>query len=202
MTLLAFTYASALHAWESREHIDIGAQAYFDSCEILTTLYGESSDPRIRQRLRLACTRYMRTTTRMMHQQEGERGRGMYVYEPMVGEWSALAGDHVDTPRQLTSIRLGDAVVDVGRFAQRVVQNYRHFHPAVVTSWREYHFQSLEAARRAAAVGGLNEVVEFESALALQAFAQHFLQDSFSSGHRSSRCGSSDVRQRQFRLST
>jgi hypothetical protein len=100
-----------------------------------------------------------------------------------MGEWSRLAADHTEKPEQLTSIKLEDIIVDYGIFARLVTSNYRHFQPASVASWQEEHGRAIEAAVEGSRYDGLVAVRRFEAALAIEAFAQHYLQDSFASGH-------------------
>jgi hypothetical protein len=100
-----------------------------------------------------------------------------------MGEWSALAADHTETPEQLTSIRLSDMVVDYGLFTRIVTTNYRHFQPSSMISWRADHAKALELAVAAAKLAGIAATEQFESALATESFAQHYLQDSFAAGH-------------------
>jgi len=162
-------------AWNGNEHITIGAEAYHRACadarENEVTTDG-------RERLLVACRP---TSSRALlgvylH-------RNVFAYEPLMGEWSALAADHTQTPEQLTSIKLSDMVVDYGLLTRIATTNYRHFQPSSAISWRLYHQQALAIATQAATLQGLAMMEQYEKALSFEAFAQHYLQDSFASGH-------------------
>jgi len=165
------------YAWNGYEHQSIGAQAYHDACERVARDIGQSGSDRVRERFRLACT----TVAMRTHGAFGVRE--MDAYEDIMGEWSALAADHTRSPDELMSIQLGDILVDYRVMTKIAVTNYRHFHPASVLSWRTEHLKSLDLAVAASQTTTTRLVENFERALAVQAFAQHYLQDSFASGH-------------------
>jgi hypothetical protein len=174
LTIVAFLAASHVLAWNGIEHQGIGKQAYHFACWTARHKYSDSPDPAVVSRLNMACTPVG---------SESPGDGSPFVYEDLAGEWSALAADHTESPDQLTSILLGDIVVDNRVFTHIVMTNYRHFHPASVTSWRTEHLKSVQAAAAAGMHQGLQMVTDFEAAFAIEAFAQHYLQDSFASGH-------------------
>lgn len=162
-------------AWAPEEHVEIGRTAYRAACDSLRADVRLLSDKAVAQtRLAIACLS-------VAPPQPGLQPE--YAYEAVFGEWSALAADFVDTPEQLLSVKVGDIALDYRRLARIAMTNYKHFHPAVVTSWRDEQKQSVARATSAATTSGIIQLDQFESALAIQAFAQHYLQDAFSAGH-------------------
>jgi len=63
------------------------------------------------------------------------------------------------------------------------INNYKHFYPASVTLWRHDHTHAMESAIALSNTSSIELAEQFEQALAIEAFAQHYLQDSFASGH-------------------
>lgn len=173
VSLVLVAFARGSYAWNGPEHVEIGTAAYSAACERARTAL--AADPATPGdwigRFALACG-YVNTPSGMIT-----------VYEPLVGEWSALAADHTEKPEQLFDIELGNRVVDYRVMTKIAVTNYRHFHPTSVLSWRADHLRSLEAVAAASKASGIARVEEFERALAVQAFAQHYLHDSFAAGH-------------------
>lgn len=77
-----------------------------------------------------------------------------------------------------------------GRYLKLAQKNDTHFAPGAVTqgkdhktSWESYHTQALQYAR-GAAVRNPNQSIEVpQEAQAINAFGNHFLEDSFAAGH-------------------
>ena len=170
--------SSSAMAWDGSEHISIGSEAFHGACAQAWSRYADAPDDKIRTRLAIACGRVSIGIRGAF-----ERHDTIFAYETLFGEWSALAADHTQKPEQLTNIELGDIVADYRLFGRIATTNYRHFHPASVISWRSDHLKALQAAAAAAATPGIQQVEQFEDGLAIEAFAQHYLQDSFAAGH-------------------
>jgi hypothetical protein len=176
-TTATLLFVTNLWAWNGNEHITIGSEAYYLACKSVLKNH-EAATGEIANRKELACRAIALPVS------DGAFGlREGYAYDALAGEWSALAADHTRSADELTQVALGDVVADYRLFTMMAVSNYRHFHPASVTSWRAEHLKSLQAAAAAARSAGIERIEGFEKALAIQAFAQHYLQDSFSAGH-------------------
>ena len=161
-------------AWDGKEHKDIGTAGYEQACRQAIGVFGESGDAGMVSRLHLACSGVGRPSNATTPTS--------YSYAALAGDWSRLAADHTESPEQLTSPRLGSLVVGYRRMTTLVINNFRHFHPVSVTSWRHDHAAALMLASEASHDRGVELAERFERALAIESFAQHYLQDSFASG--------------------
>jgi hypothetical protein len=102
------------------------------------------------------------------------------TFTPAVyGQSVAIAGDFVGTPDELRSPAGQRVATSLKGYAFLALVNVQHFHPAAPRNWRTFHDRALEAATRNS--GSLAQ--NFTEAFYLSAFADHFLQDSFSAGH-------------------
>ena len=184
--ILLLCVATTAYGWNGEEHNIIGSCGYAVACGELAKHVEATGDTASKERYRLVCTAVG------VDHASGDTIGANYSYAPLAGEWSALAADHAQTPEQLNSIQLGDIAIDYRSMAENAVTNYRHFHPVSVTSWRTEHFSALEAVASAATKTGIPLVEAFEKGMAIEAFAQHYLQDSFAAGHMGfNRVGSS-----------
>ena len=102
------------------------------------------------------------------------------------GQSVALAGDYLSNPNKFLKdidkgLREANDPFNYGRLA---LKNSYHFHPEVILKWRKYHLQALSIARSLKKEDNyLNNIDIFEKALYTNAFADHYLYDSFASGH-------------------
>jgi hypothetical protein len=157
----------AAWGWESYEHQEIGRTSYAQACEQIAAEVAvrAAADARLAARLERAC------------------GRNAAVAARLYGDATAIAGDHLSDPHEFLS-HLG-----AWRFNSRksywllALENSEHFNPKSTRSWRAYHGQAVDYALRAARADGLEMIESFELAFYENAFADHFLQDSFASGH-------------------
>jgi hypothetical protein len=173
-TIVILVFPTCVYAWSGKEHAAIGSQAYVAACKaVADAIQAMPADESRAARYQVACRGVPLTPD----------VNDRFALQALFGDWSAIAGDHADQPAQLTDLMLSDIVVDYRRFARRAMTNYRHFHPAVTASWRESHLQALEAAVKASSISGPRLQEAYENALAYEAFAQHYLQDSFAAGH-------------------
>lgn len=117
------------------------------------------------------------------------------------GQGSKLSGDwvesrfdleQVDNDLQSSPESLGEKVTGfLGKKITEVTvgsQNVNHFFPLAAEEWRTQHEAALSAARLVPALkaeGRSEAAADFErSAIHAEAFASHFLQDSFAAGHQ------------------
>jgi hypothetical protein len=68
-------------------------------------------------------------------------------------------------------------------YLRLALRNGSHFHPQATREWREIHAQAITEALAASQMQGVLQFEAFETAFAHSAFADHFLQDCFASGH-------------------
>jgi hypothetical protein len=101
------------------------------------------------------------------------------------GDAVAIAGDHVGSPEELMSPAGQTVAASVVDYTFLALVNWQHFHPAAPQNWRRYHGEAVEKAVRLANEQGPDgrTVRDFEQVFYTSAFADHFLQDSFSAGH-------------------
>ncbi|MEO8378437.1 MAG: hypothetical protein ABI779_02115 [Acidobacteriota bacterium] len=172
--IAVLVFPTCAYAWSGREHAWIGSEAYAAACRAVAAgMQSLPADENRTSRYQVAC-RAVPPTPGVSDE---------YTLQGLFGDWSAIAGDHSDEPTQLTDLMLSDVVADYRKFARRAMTNYRHFHPAVTASWRGRHLQAVDAVVNASSTSGPRLQEAYESALAYEAFAQHYLQDSFAAGH-------------------
>jgi hypothetical protein len=99
----------------------------------------------------------------------------------LYGQSIAIAGDHVGKPEDLISPRGQVVAASVVTYASLALENVQHFHPAAPRNWRTYHDRALELATKDYPGGPIAR--DFAEVFHTSAFADHFLQDAFSSGH-------------------
>jgi hypothetical protein len=157
---LALSQGVAL-GWNFNEHQAIGRAAYLLSCQELE----ETAESRKRRlRYDVAC---------------GDR----YARAAVYGQATAVGGDHLRDPEDFFSRKAGryaQSLVHYGFLAQIASD---HFHPHTRRKWREYHAKAIDLALEAARLEGAEQQRVFERAFYYNALADHFLHDSFPSGH-------------------
>jgi hypothetical protein len=164
--LMLVLHAPAAHAWGTREHREIGAEAYTAACKQIAAEVDlkSSTDPALAARYEEAC---------------GHLEAKARIY----GQANAIAGDYLGGPEDFMTHRGALNVVSRLHYYDLARGNFDHFHPAVTRLWREVHDQAVEHALAAAQTKGLAQSIEFERAFYENAYADHFLQDSFAAGH-------------------
>ncbi len=161
------TPVSPALAWETTEHQEIGRAAYLEACAEVRAKAGERAarDPAVAARLEHAC------------------GLNLPVLARLYGDATAIAGDFLGHPSEFLS--QGGA----WRFSSKksywllALENSAHFNPTSTHSWGAYHQQAVAHALAAAAGPGLVAVEQLQLALFENAFADHYLHDSFPAGH-------------------
>ncbi|HUH01905.1 MAG TPA: hypothetical protein VML75_07900 [Kofleriaceae bacterium] len=156
-------------AWWYVEHLEIGTHAYRRACSrveqrLPDPAATDAASQAIRVRFEIAC---------------GNLGVVAEIY----GQTNALSGDRLDDPDDFLS-RGGDWKVGSRRhyYALQLV-DVHHFHPASLREWSRHHREALDRAAAAATHEGLDAINAFQSAFYRNAFADHFLQDSYAAGH-------------------
>jgi hypothetical protein len=99
----------------------------------------------------------------------------------LYGQSVAIAGDHVASPEQLMSPAGQVVAASVVNYTMLALVNVQHFHPAAPRNWRAYHEKAMELAAQSHPNGPIAR--DFALMFFTSAFADHFLQDSFSAGH-------------------
>ena len=159
-------------AWEFEEHEKIGREAYAKACEniekrIKTNKISETKYNLFKFFEDVVCLKIGNT----------------YYYAPIFGQACALAGDHIDSPGEFSSKFIGRKTSSIKQYLKIALINSDHFHPHSPRLWREYHKNALEQSEDMYQKQLPEALINFEKALYTEAFAQHYLHDSFSSGH-------------------
>lgn len=163
---LAFAAPRAAHAWATTEHQDLGAASYRQACaDVASATVGAAGDARALARLEQVC------------------GRNLAVQAALYGDATAVAGDFVAEPAELISPTGAWRFSSPKHYYLLALENSAHFNPMATQSWAEYHQRAVDDAVAAAALEGLPSVERWGLAFRENAFADHFLQDSFAAGH-------------------
>lgn len=99
----------------------------------------------------------------------------------LYGQSVAIAGDHVGSPEELTSIEGQQIAASLSDYTFLALVNTTHFHPEASRNWLHFHDLALKEATSLDPDQSIAE--RFQKAFFTSAFADHFLQDSFSAGH-------------------
>ncbi len=102
------------------------------------------------------------------------------------GTLAALSGDVVDSPYLLTddADHVDEQTASLGVYLRLAHENYRHFLPHSVGTYKSWHHVALSEAATSPIQGGPHDSRgRLARALIINAFADHHLQDSFSAGH-------------------
>jgi hypothetical protein len=154
------------HAWATAEHLEIGSTSYVRACDTVERLVSAPDTPApARARFELVC------------------GRNVAVIARIYGDATAVAGDYVAEPAELISAAGAWRFSSKKHYWLLALENSSHFNPMALDDWRKYHQTALDDALAAAAHEGLSQVEGLGRAIRENAFADHFLQDSFAAGH-------------------
>lgn len=99
------------------------------------------------------------------------------------GEACALSGDHLGDPNEFHELLVGRKAASLVRYGSLALENYAHFYPVAPRNWRTFHGQAIKVALESFSLRGAERIAAIERALFINAFADHFLQDSFVAGH-------------------
>jgi hypothetical protein len=152
----------AAFGWAGREHRAIGAEAYQAACARLAPLKTRDADTA--SRFDIAC---------------GNTATQAFLY----GQANAVSGDFLSDPRDFVTALGVSAVTQRRNYWRLALTNIAHFHPLATREWRSFHQDAVAEAVAAAKLQGIAEIEGFEQAFYDAAFGDHFLQDSFASGH-------------------
>jgi len=160
-------WQSGASAWGYVEHYSLGRESYTNACKDLAEPWFkheiEKDDEKYRRYL-IAC-------------------EDPSLHSNQYGQFTALSGDHLDA-NNTQGTKSDIAAKNFVEYLIRAVQDADHFHPAAPLKWREYHERALKAALKATGDEPyLEQVDDFWLAFYLNAFGDHFLQDSFAAGH-------------------
>ncbi len=167
VALALLCFSAPARAWKTVEHQEIGRDAYLGACADLraTVAARKPADPRVAGRLDRVC------------------GANMPVFARLYGDATAIAGDFLGHPTEFLS------QTGAWRFSSKkyyyllALENSAHFNPTSTRSWAEYHQQAVAYALAGGAADGLPVVEQLQLAIFENAFADHYLQDSFAAGH-------------------
>jgi hypothetical protein len=150
--------------WDYVEHLALGDESYRTACASLRKDVDAGADPAMRTRLSIACD-------------------NLDVAAQLYGQAAALAGDRFSGPADFLSTRAGWKASSRKQYYTLALGNTNHFHPYATREWWRYHSLAVAHAIEASKKAGLDAVNGLQVALFEAAFADHFLQDAFSSGH-------------------
>jgi hypothetical protein len=163
ITALLCVFAGTAGAWTYLEHTEIGQESYRRACTDLEKTIDKANR---RQALlyEIACAR-------------------LPVKAQLYGQAVALAGDRFTSPDDFRASGSGWKAASRKQYLSLALTNNTHFHPIAPRQWRKYHKQALNHGAAASKLAGLDAVERFELAVFHNAFADHFLHDSFAAGH-------------------
>ena len=150
--------------WDYVEHLSLGNESYKRACQKLEAELGQRGERGVRMRLEIACD-------------------NLDIAAQLYGQATALAGDRFGGPTDFLSTSAGWKAASRKQYYGLALGNSTHFHPYAPREWRRYHSRALVHAITAAKKTGLDAVDGLQLALFENAFADHFLHDSFSAGH-------------------
>ncbi|CAN5736829.1 hypothetical protein BH11MYX3_BH11MYX3_16410 [soil metagenome] len=150
--------------WDYVEHLSLGRESYRQACETLRTEVAASADTAARTRFSIACD-------------------NLDVAAQLYGQATALAGDRFGKPADFLETRAGWKAASRKQYYTLALGNSTHFHPYATREWWRYHSQAVAHAIEASKTTGFDAVNGLQLAVFEAAFADHFLQDAFSSGH-------------------
>lgn len=163
LALALLTPVSAA-GWTFREHEEIGVVAYAAACSALAAKLSGTGDTARDERFTIAC-------------------RNVDVMALLYGKANGTAGDRISDPEEFRSSIGAFRATSRVHYLRLKLVNSAHFHPKAVTQWREFHRAAIDRAVAASKLAGVDQMAAFELAFHDNAFADHFLQDSFCSGH-------------------
>lgn len=150
--------------WDYVEHLSLGDESYRHACQKLRAEIPATADAAVRTRLDIACD-------------------NLDIAAQLYGQATALAGDLFGGPTDFLSTSAGWKVASRKQYFTLALGNTTHFHPHATREWWRYHRQAVTHAIDASTKVGLDAVNGLQVALFESAFADHFLQDAFASGH-------------------
>ncbi len=172
-------YSPCSYSWKTVEHEYLGSASYKAACNELMNGH-ELTFLQKNQLEKLACNKNLFLSQRY-------------------GRFTALSGDYLKSPDEFSSnVVLGlNNTNDFLNFALLALKNEEHFHPSVKSAWRKYHLAALKLAVKNETEWGsqstsnhhthpeltIEKKQRFLKSLYANAFSDHFLHDSFSSGH-------------------
>lgn len=162
VTFVGLLVPAAAHAWRSREHRAIGAEAYRATCERLEAV--KDRDAATAARFALACD-------------------NLDVQALIYGQACNVSGDFSGAPGDLQTARGAARVPSRKNYLLLALTNTAHFQPLATREWRYFHRLALAEALAASREQGGAQIAAFEDAFYDAAFGDHFLQDSFAAGH-------------------
>jgi hypothetical protein len=154
-------------AWGSFEHQEIGRSSYLRACEDVATavVARAASAPGVATRLEIAC------------------GRNRAALGDIYGDATAIAGDFLGEPSEFISQAGAWRFKSKKSYLLLALENSQHFNPMATQEWAKYHAKAVDEALAGARAEGLAMLEKFQLMLQENAFADHFLQDSFAAGH-------------------
>jgi hypothetical protein len=202
-SLLTWLVPPSARAWDYHEHFEIGRESYRCAC---AWLWAESDPTRALPHVLAECPLATNQSSKYLQDEKALETTAKSLVDDLVcapeavdayieryGQATALAGDHLAGPADFESLEGQRDTVSFVTYALRAVEDADHFHPIAPLKWRDEHLNALDLAEtanrhlRARSVGTI--AVDSEAhrdlfhVLYLNAFGDHFIQDSFVAGH-------------------
>ena len=178
LCLLISVFSIEAYGWNFDEHVELGESSFQNACNFIEDVYGEAEA--ILENGLETTERFEALSTILSCSDDGTDAR---IY----GLRSALSGDHVDDPQVFLNQSAETLALSWVNYGNLALSNADHFWPEVKRTWRHYHDLavkfSISAYKNWASENYNKADEEIKSALAFSAFADHFLQDSFATGH-------------------
>jgi hypothetical protein len=187
--------ASRAQAWAYFEHQALGRESYLRACRLLLTAAGAAPEPAT---VCVHGTPQFDAVARKMVLELLCKPSELEILAGRYGQATALAADHLSAPERFVDLDGQRETVNLIDYALRALQDADHFQPRAPEMWHTYHAQALdraEAVRRQFAVPSdalrdpsrafADQRVRsaFFQVVYINAFADHFIQDSFAAGH-------------------
>lgn len=158
--------SSEVLAWNFSEHRELGQITYAESCKRLEKAYKDNEG--YTALMSFVCLDYE-------------------VKSRSYGVMTAIAGDHIKSPDDFDINSVEKQSLSLSNYGILALENYDHFWPRVNSAWKKYHSKAIDIAIDAKKDMDnkllTKAKIKFERAIKYSAFADHFLQDSFSIGH-------------------
>lgn len=188
--ILILIIPSTVCAWTFWEHNHLGLNSYWNACYEIFLILDKGiieADEGMISRFSIACGNInaYKNSEKAKPFPSGQNrllNDILYSISNTYGQACAISGDHADNPEDLLYEQRD--IESIKHYLVLASENSPHFHPQVTRMWQKYHSEAVSFAMSGYKAENIISAREhFDKAFYYNAFADHFLQDSFSSGH-------------------